>query len=153
MPENTTSTSWRNGPLSVSIGLLYGLVMTFLSLCFAILMYMQMEKNYPRVGLVVVLVALVAFTGSIWFGIVQYITRRALFDAAGVTFRESRWDKNPQIVKWAEVEKVHQSASGTVYVHGHDQVFSCFDRYRFFEAERLGREIAVRAGKPFTKNR
>ena len=154
MPGNTVNASqtvWRNGPLSVSIGLLYGLVMTFLNVCFSILMYMQLE-NYSRwAGLGVVLAILVTLGGYVWSGIVRFITRRVLFDAAGVTFRESRRAKNPQFVKWEEIAKVRQSESGTFYIHGHDKVITCFDRYYFFEAERLGREIAMRAGKPFTK--
>lgn len=88
-------------------------------------------------------------SGTIWLPITQFITRRALFDTNGVTFRQSRRDKSPKFIKYEEIETIVKSASGTIYIHGPDKVLFSFDQYDFFPPGAVASEIAERAGKPY----
>lgn len=144
---------WRNGLFPSSIAVLYFLTVFLISLGLSILAFARIEEaGHPWLGFGAFLVCLVGSSGTVGMSVGRFLTRRARLDEEGVTFtvRFAEYkDENGKRVPYASISRVEKSPAGTIYLWSDEKVAQSFDRYTFWAAEALGREIARRAGKPF----
>jgi hypothetical protein len=99
----------------------------------------------------------IVFAGSAFFAFVfgarvflaglNYTYGKASFDDEGITFRARPRGGKLVRIRWADIDRLTTSASGTISIHGADAVIHSFGRSDFYQPKLLAEAIAERSGK------